>query len=175
MLKVIAFQLERTDRAIASWMQAHGVTFLRVSVAIVFIWFGLLKPLGVSPANELVERTVYWVDPRWFIPFLGWWEVAIGVCMLWRPLIRASIALLAFQMPGTFLPLVLLPHTCFVHVPWAPTLEGQYIIKNLVLISAAIVIGGTVRSQQMRTGLRPTVAPDKARTVPRVPSGSALE
>jgi len=141
---MLIIKFRRTDQAIASWMQAHGITFLRVSLAIVFIWFGLLKPLGASPANELVERTVYWVDPRWFIPFLGWWEVAIGVCMLWRPLIRVSIALLALQMPGTFLPLVLLPQVCFVHVPWAPTLEGQYIIKNLVLISAAIVIGGTV-------------------------------
>ena len=139
-------QLWGLDQAIASWMRAHGVTLLRVSVAIIFIWFGLLKPFGVSPATELVERTVYWVDPHWFIPFLGWWEVAIGVCMLWRPLIRVSIALLALQMPGTFLPLVLLPDVCFVRVPWAPTLEGQYIIKNLVLISAAIVIGGTVGS-----------------------------
>jgi uncharacterized membrane protein YkgB len=129
-------------------MRSHGVTLLRYSVAIVFVWFGLLKPLGVSPARELVERTVYWVDPQWFIPCLGWWEVLIGVCMLSRPLIRAAIALLALQMPGTFLPLVLLPDVCFVHVPWAPTLEGQYIIKNLVLISAAIVIGGTVGARR---------------------------
>ncbi|MFN0132281.1 MAG: hypothetical protein ACKVW3_07105 [Phycisphaerales bacterium] len=142
------------DQEIASWMRSHGVTFLRFSVAIVFIWFGLLKPLGASPASDLVERTVYWVDPKWFIPFLGWWEVLIGVCMLWRPLIRASIALLAVQMPGTFLPLVLLPQVCFVHVPWAPTLEGQYIIKNLVLISAAIVIGGTVRTRKQLTERR---------------------
>lgn len=152
-------QFSRMDRMIALWMRSRGVTFLRFSVAIVFIWFGLLKPLGVSPASELVERTVYWVDPSWFIPFLGWWEVLIGVCMLWRPLIRASIALLALQMPGTFLPLVLLPQVCFVHVPWAPTLEGQYIIKNLVLISAAIVIGGTVR----RVGTRgPARQPGRA-------------
>lgn len=147
-------KFERTDQAIASWMRAYGVTSLRISLAIVFIWFGLLKPLGASPANELVERTVYWVDPRWFISFLGWWEVAIGVCMLWRPLIRVSIALLAVQMPGTFLPLVLLPQVCFMHVPWAPTLEGQYIIKNLVLISAALVIGGTVSVRRPQTERR---------------------
>jgi uncharacterized membrane protein YkgB len=140
----------KIDQEIASWMNSYGVTFLRLSVAFVFIWFGLLKPLGVSPASELVERTVYWVDPRWLIPFLGWWEVLIGVCMLWRPLIRASIALLFVQMPGTFLPLVILPQVCFVHVPWAPTLEGQYIIKNLVLISAALVIGGTVNRTYSR-------------------------
>ena len=71
--------------------------------------------------------------------------------MLWRPLIRVSIALLAVQMPGTFLPPVLLPHVCFVHVPWAPTLEGQYIIKNMIIISTAIVIGGTVGARKQVT------------------------
>jgi len=140
-------RIERIDRRIVSWMRTHGVGLVRLSLAIVFIWFGALKPLGASPANDLVARTVYWVDPDWFIPVLGVWEVLIGVCMLWRPLIRVSIALLALQMPGTFLPLVLLPDICFIHVPWAPTLEGQYIIKNLVLISAAIVVGGTVRGK----------------------------
>jgi hypothetical protein len=64
----IESRVKHADRVIASWMRAYGVTFLRVSVAVVFIWFGLLKPLGMSPANELVERTVYWVDPHWFIP-----------------------------------------------------------------------------------------------------------
>jgi uncharacterized membrane protein YkgB len=139
--------IERLDQQIVAWMRNHGMMFLRISLAIVFIWFGLLKPLGASPANDLVARTVYWVDPSWFIPVLGVWEVLIGVCMLVRPLIRVSILLLALQMPGTFLPLVLLPDVCFVHVPWAPSLEGQYIIKNLVLISAAIVIGGTLRER----------------------------
>jgi uncharacterized membrane protein YkgB len=136
--------LAATDDRIASWMSRHGVLMLRIALAVIFVWFGGLKIIGTSPANELVTRTVYWFDPRWFIPFLGAWEVAIGLCMLWRPLIRVSIGLLALQMPGTFLPLVLLPKVCWVHVPWSPTLEGQYIIKNLVLIAAAIVVGGTV-------------------------------
>lgn len=145
-------RLSEVDRRIAAWMARHGVRLLRYSIAVVFIWFGALKPLGVSPAADLVARTVYVVDPSWFVPLLGWWEVAIGVCMLWRPLIRASIALLALQMPGTFLPLVLLPDVCFTRVPWAPTLEGQYIIKNLVLISAALVIGATVRRRSEAIG-----------------------
>ena len=59
-----------------------------------------------------------------------------------------SIALLLLQMPGTYLPLVILPHVCFTTIPWVPSLEGQYIIKNLVLISAAIAVGGTVRSEE---------------------------
>lgn len=138
-------RLAELDRRIAAWMSSHGILFLRVSLAIVFIWFGALKPMGASPANDLIARTVVWADPDWFLPVLGIWEVLIGLCMLWRPLIRVSIALLALQMPGTFLPLVMLPDVCFQHIPWAPSLEGQYIIKNLVLIAAAIVVGGTVR------------------------------
>lgn len=137
--------LDRIDARIAGWMAAHGTLFLRISLGVIFFWFGLLKPLRASPASDMVARTVYWVDPAWFVPFLGWWEVAIGIGLLVRPLNRIAILLLFLQMPGTFLPLVLLPDVCFTHVPWAPTLEGQYIIKNLVLISAAIVVGGTVR------------------------------
>lgn len=139
--------LDRADRRISAWMAAHGIQLLRWSVAIVFIWFGALKPLGLSPAADMVARTVYWVDPAWFVPFLGWWEVAIGVGLLIRPLLRVAILLLFLQMPGTILPLFILPAVCWTHAPYAPTLEGQYIIKNLVLISAALVVGGTVRQQ----------------------------
>ena len=112
----------------------------------IFIWFGLLKPFGISPAQELVENTVYWFDDKaTFVKFLGWWEVAIGVTICFRPLIRISILLLFLQMPGTFLPLVLLPEVCFTDFPYGLTLEGQYIVKNLIIISSALVIGGTVR------------------------------
>ena len=133
------------DRRIASWMQRNGLFVLRVGLAVVFIWFGLLKPLGMSPAEELVRRVIYVVPPDFFVPFLGWWEVAIGVGLLYRPLNRTAIFLLFLQMPGTLLPLVLLPEVCFTQVPWGLTLEGQYIIKNAVLIGAALAVGGTVR------------------------------
>ena len=136
---------DRIDRQIAGWMARFGPPFLRFSIAVVFIWFGLLKPLGISPAEALVRRTVVWFSPDWFVPFLGWWEVLIGVTLLFRPTIRLSILLLFLQMPGTMLPLVLLPEVCFTQIPFGLTLEGQYIIKNLVLISAALVIGGSVR------------------------------
>ncbi len=136
---------ERVDPIIAGWMSRHGIMLLRISLGIIFLWYGLLKTVGISPAQELVVNTVYWVDPAWFVPFLGWWEALIGVCLLYRPLVRIGILLLAFQMPGTFLPLVLLPEVCFTSIPFGLTMEGQYIVKNLVLISAAIVVGGTVR------------------------------
>jgi uncharacterized membrane protein YkgB len=138
------------DPLISGWMSKYGMLYLRVSLAVVFIWFGALKPLGISPAEGLVRRTVYFFDPDFFIPILGIWEVLIGVFMLFRPTIRASIFLLYLQMPGTMLPLVLLPDVCFTVFPYGLTLEGQYIIKNLILISAGLVIGGTVRSKELK-------------------------
>ena len=137
--------IDKIDYRIADWMYRHGRLFLRISLGIVFIWFGLLKVYGLSPANQLIERTVYWFPPDMFIPILGWWEVAIGVGLLIKPFIRLALLLLFLQMPGTMLPLVLLPDVCFTQFPFGLTIEGQYIIKNLVLVSAAIVVGGTVR------------------------------
>ena len=136
----------KLDIFISNYMSTYGILLLRYSLAMIFIWFGLLKPLGISPAQELVENTVYWFDDKaTFVNFLGWWEVVIGFTMCVRPLIRISIFLLFLQIPGTFLPLVLLPEVCFTDFPYGLTLEGQYIVKNLIIISSALVIGGTVR------------------------------
>lgn len=129
------------DRWFINFLNRSSLTILRMSLALIFIWFGALKPFGQSPAVDLIKKTVYWLDPDVFIPILGVWEIAIGVCLLIVPLIRVGLFLLALQMPGTFLPLVLLPEICFTNFPFDLTLEGQYIIKNLVLIGAGLVVG----------------------------------
>jgi uncharacterized membrane protein YkgB len=133
--------IKELDKTIIETLNRISLPVLRISLGVIFIWFGALKPLGNSPANDVITRTVYWFDPDIFIPILGVWEIAIGLCLLYAPFIRAGLFLLALQMPGTFLPLVLLPEVCFVNFPFDLTLEGQYIIKNLVLIGAAIVVG----------------------------------
>ena len=134
------------DIFVTEFMSKWGVTLLRYSLGIIYIWFGALKPLGLSPAQELVENTVYWFEnPKTFVPILGIWEVVIGITMIIKPLIRVSIILLFIQMPGTFLPSVLFPEVCFTSFPLGLTLEGQYIVKNLIIISAALVVGSTVR------------------------------
>jgi len=139
------FNLEHLDAQIAGWMQQYGVRILRIALGIIFIWFGALKPLGLSPAEDLVRNTIYFVDEDFFLIVLGVWEVLIGVGLLFRPFLRIAIALLFLQMPGTMLPLILMPEVCFTVFPYGLTMEGQYIIKNLVLIGAALVVGGTVR------------------------------
>jgi uncharacterized membrane protein YkgB len=141
---------DRLDRAISAFMRHYGTVALRISLGIIFIWFGILKPLGISPAQPLVEATTAWLpflSPQAWVGVIGWWEVAIGVAFLFRPTLRIAIGLLALQMVGTFLPLVLLPEVAFQpgRIPYGPTMEGQYIVKNLMIISAAMVVGGTVR------------------------------
>lgn len=131
-------------------MRRWGFVALRLSLGTVFVWFGILKPLGLSPAGPLVKATVGWMpflSPDGWLAVIGWWEVAIGLTFLFHRTARIAIALLALQMGGTFLPLVMLPQVTFQagYAPLVPTLEGQYIIKNLIIISAALVIGGTVR------------------------------
>ena len=142
---------DRLDTRIAGLMTEYGIVTLRWTLGIVFIWFGALKLFpGMSPAEDLVKSTVYFFDPAWFFPLLGVWEMLIGLFLLVRPLIRVAILLLFLQMPGTFLPLVLLPEVAFTAFPFGLTLEGQYIVKNLVLIAAALVVGGTVRPTPVR-------------------------
>ena len=152
-------QLRDLDDRVVEIMGRIGLPFLRVGIGLIFIWFGVLKPLGLSPAAELLAKTVYWWTPEIVVPALGWWEVAIGVTFLIPQLTRVAIFLLAVQMPGTFLPLVLLPEVCFTVFPWGLTLEGQYIVKNLVIIGAALVIGSTVETRRrLRTQAIPVVS-----------------
>jgi uncharacterized membrane protein YphA (DoxX/SURF4 family) len=85
------------------------------------------------------------IHPNVSVPLLATWECLIGLGLLFGVFMRATLLLLAVQMAGTLTPLVLFPSEVFTRIPYAPTLEGQYIIKNAVLISAAIVLGATVR------------------------------
>ena len=136
----------RVDRGMVHFMDAYGTELLRISVAIVFIWFGILKVVGRSPVYDLVARTVYWVSPDFFVPFLGLWEVVIGVGLLFRLALRLTLFLFWLQLAGTFLVLVLRPDIAFQHRnPLLLTTEGEFVIKNLVLIAAGLVIGATVQ------------------------------
>jgi uncharacterized membrane protein YphA (DoxX/SURF4 family) len=142
---------DAVDARITNWMARYGMPLLRISLGIVFLWFGALKFFhGLSPAQDLAARTIETlsfgiVHPSLSIPLLAAWECLIGLGLLFGVFMRVTLLLLAVQMAGTLTPLVLFPAEVFTRIPYAPTLEGQYIIKNAVLISAAIVLGATVR------------------------------
>jgi uncharacterized membrane protein YkgB len=144
-------QFDRIDRQITTWMARYGMTIMRVGLGVVFFWFGALKLVpGLSPAEDLVRNTTYFVNPDWFIPVLALWEMAIGLGLIVGKFMRLTLLLLFLQMPGTALPLVVLPEAVWTQFPYGLTMEGQYIIKNLVLIGAGLVLGGTVRGGRLQ-------------------------
>jgi uncharacterized membrane protein YkgB len=148
--KMLLQNFDKIDRAITHWMARYGLLVMRIGLGVVFFWFGALKLVpGLSPAEELVRNTVYFVDPDLFLPVLAIWEMLIGLGLMSGRFMRLTLLLLFLQMPGTALPLVLLPEVCWTAFPIGLTLEGQYIIKNLVLIGAGLVLGGTVRGGRL--------------------------
>jgi uncharacterized membrane protein YkgB len=144
--KLVDKYFKKIDKSITKWMARAGLKFLRIGLGIVFFWFGILKFFpGVSPAEELVRNTIYFLDPNTFVPILAAWETLIGLGLITGKFMRLTLLLLFLQMPGTALPLIILPDIVWNIFPYGLTLEGQYIIKNLVLIGAGLVLGGTVR------------------------------
>jgi uncharacterized membrane protein YphA (DoxX/SURF4 family) len=141
----------QADRRITDWMAKYGVLLLRMSLGLVFLWFGALKFFpGLSPAQGLATRTIEVITfgalpPDVSMNVLAAWESLIGLGLILGVFLRVTLLLLFLQMVGTFMPVFLFPGEIFIRFPYALTLEGQYIIKNLVLLSAAIVVGATVR------------------------------
>lgn len=152
---IIEERFDRTDRRITTWMAEHGLLLLRIALGIVFLWFGVLKFFpGASPAEQLAGQTIERltlgaVPAATALPILAIWEVAIGIGLFIGRGMRITLLLLFVQMLGTITPLFLFPSETFTTFPVAPTLEGQYIIKNVVIVAAAIVLGATVRGGQL--------------------------
>ena len=142
----------RADDKITLFMRRKGISFLRVSLGIIFFWFGFLKFFpGLSPADQIATQTIEkltfgLIAPEVSIIILAIWETLIGIGLIFGKYLRGTLFLLFTQMMGTLTPLILFPAVTFTRFPYAPTLEGQYIIKNLVLISAGMIIGATVRN-----------------------------
>lgn len=166
--------IKQLDVALTRWMARYGVVALRISLGVVFLWFGALKFFpGLSPAQDLATRTIEvltfgLLPPTVSLFILAAWECLIGLGLITGRFMRATLLLLIAQMLGTITPLFFFPAETFTVVPIAPTLEGQYIIKNVVLIGAAMVIGATVRGGRL-------VAEPPAREVTVKRSGATPE
>lgn len=142
---------DEIDKRITGLMARLGIPLLRYSIGLIFIWFGGLKYVpGLSPAQELATSTIDLLTLgllplQLSLIMLATLEVLIGLLIISGKWIRLSIFLLFFQMMGTLTPVVLFPELVFTQFPHALTMEGQYIFKNVVVISAAMVIGATAR------------------------------
>lgn len=134
--------LREYDRLIIETMYKWGIRSLRISLGIVFLWFGLLKIMNETPVEELIRNTYGFLPQEEFIAFLGAWEIVIGLGLIFKVYLRAVLVLLWMQMAGIFTSVILAPSIFFLGNPLYLTLEGEFVVKNLVLIAASIVIGG---------------------------------
>lgn len=147
--------IDRLDSRITYWLAQQGPALVRLSLGAVFLWFGALKFVpGLSPADDLATRTISALTfgargPDVSMPALAALESIIGLGLLSGMYLRATLLLLVVQMLGTAAPLALFPAETWKRFPIALTLEGQYIVKNAVLVAAAMVVGATVRGGAM--------------------------
>jgi uncharacterized membrane protein YkgB len=140
-------------RHFAVWVGGRRIWLLRISIGLIYFWFGSLKfGLGTSPAEALATTTMS-VLTHGLLPaavslrLLALWECAIGLCFITGRCFRVGVRLMYLHMAGTTTALFFWPSLLFTHIPYQPTLEGQYIIKNLVFIAAAAVLGGAVSEE----------------------------
>ena len=146
--------LASIDRRIIGTMQRFSAPVGRLALFVVYFWFGILKVFGSSPASPLVTalqaRTLPFFDGGTFLVLFGILEVFIGICFVIPRAERLGIALMAAHMVTTALPLVMLPHVVWT-APFVPTLEGQYIVKNLALVAVAMALAARLTPMSRRS------------------------
>ncbi len=140
--------IEHIDLKLIAFFKRISIPVARIGLFVVFFYFGILKVLGLSPASGLVqalfEQTISFMSFDNFLIMFGLFECLIGIFFIIPGFERVVIPLLLIHMITTFLPLFILPEMTW-NGPMVPTLEGQYIIKNLVIIAAAIGIVSNLR------------------------------
>jgi putative oxidoreductase len=142
-------RLRRTEAACHRLLVVHSIAMLRVSLGVVFLLFGILKFFpGVSPAQNLVEQTTHLLTLGLLpsavaVVLVATMECTIGLCLISGRFLRPAIYLLGAQMIGILSPLILLTGRLFDGPHGAPTLEGQYVLKDIILVGATLVMAAT--------------------------------
>ena len=132
----------RLDEFVIAMLRRWSIPVLRLALGSVFLWFGALKIFGASPVILLLQQTYSFLPIHVFIFVLGVWETLIGIGIILRRALRCVLILLCIHLVGTFFALGLNPQHFFLGVPFCLTADGEFVVKNLVLISAALVIAG---------------------------------
>lgn len=142
-------RIKTYDSAFTAGMANIAIPLLRVSLGITYIWFGALKLVGRSPMSELVAKTIFFIPRSIIVPLLGGWEVAIGVALLFRKFMRVTLLLFFAQLAGTFVTFILRPRQMFQRGnPLLLTKDGEFVVKNLILLSAGLAVGSTVQRKR---------------------------
>lgn len=145
--------IEHIDVRIIRFLQKVSMPVARIALFIVFFWFGILKLFFISPANPLVEKlltaTLPFMTFNTFIVVLGVYEMLIAIVFITPKLERLAILLLIPHVFVTTAPLILLPGIAW-QTYFVPTLEGQYIIKNVMIVALAIVIAAHLHPMHLR-------------------------
>lgn len=147
-------RLEALDRRMTRALAGTAMPLLRISLGVVYLWFGGLKLAGASPVADVVGRTIPFLPQRWVVRIVGVMELVIGVGLLLRVALRPTLLLFAAQLAGTFLTFVTQPERMIQgRNPLLLTTEGEFVLKNLVLLAAGLAVGSTVRrdDEQMPT------------------------
>jgi len=134
----------KAEKKVSLYLKERSIPLLRYSLGIIYLWFGFLKVIGISPAEELVERATHWINVHNIVIVIGVWEMVIGYCLLFRRFKRIGLWLFFLHYPGIWLPVFLNPEDVFTVIPYGLTLEGQYVVKNLVTLAAALVLVGSL-------------------------------
>lgn len=142
-------RLTSADKRVTRLLARHSLLLLRISIGIVFVWFGALKLIpGMSPAEPLIRAAYGFLPAELLGPFvlmIATLEIVIGLGFISGKFMRLTVLLLLAQMAGAMSPLILVPDRMWATFPLVFTLEGQYVVKDIILISAGLVIGATVR------------------------------
>jgi uncharacterized membrane protein YkgB len=137
---------DQFDKLVTGLFARYGITLLRVCIGIVYVWFGALKAVhGLSPIEDFIRETMPFLPGDLFLPFLALWEVAIGIGFIVWKFPRLTLLLMLMQMGGAMSPMILRPDLVWQVFPYQFTLVGQYIFKDIILVSAALVVGATAR------------------------------
>jgi uncharacterized membrane protein YkgB len=131
------------DEMVLAMLQRWSIPVLRVALGLVFIWFGALKAVGVSPVATLIQETFSFLPIHPFLLILGAWEMVVGIGIILKRALRCVLILLSIHLAGTFLALWFNPQHFFVQgFPLFLTAEGEFVVKNLVLMASGLVIAG---------------------------------
>jgi len=155
-------------------MSGNALHFLRISIGVIYLWFGMLKFFsGLSPAEELAEKTLAiisfgLIEANYLLFALAFWECTIGVFFLINKQMKYILGLMFLHMIGTLTPFFFFPDLTFTEFPYALTLEGQYIIKNFALITGAMILFVSLEEQKEAKAVEEPKTTNKKKTQPNL-------